>query len=88
MKYNRAVNVMGFAYHYFTIMPGFFEARVFIFIKEIRPAGRISSTEKDCRTNLLVRQPHLTLRYNYQILRMIFHVSQHLVGFEKPVKIQ
>ena len=49
MSYNRAVNVMGFAYHYyhyFTIRPGLFEARVFV-----------SSDIKDCRTNHLVRQP-------------------------------
>jgi len=48
MSYNRAVNVMGFAYHYFTIRPGLFEARVFV-----------SSDIKDCRTNHLVRQPRV-----------------------------
>ena len=57
MPYNRAVNVMGFAYHYFTIKPGLFEARVFIIIRKIRLLGRILFTKKDCRTNYLVRQP-------------------------------
>ena len=57
MPYNRAVNVMGVAYHYFTIKPGLFEARVFIIIRKINLLGRILFTEKDCRTNYLVRQP-------------------------------
>lgn len=30
MPYNQAVNVMGFAYHYFTIKPGLFEAQGFV----------------------------------------------------------
>ena len=30
MLHNQAVNVMGFAYHYFTTKPGLFEARVFV----------------------------------------------------------
>ena len=33
MSYNRAVNANGFAYHYFTIRPGLFEARVFVSVK-------------------------------------------------------
>ncbi len=42
MPYNRAVNVIWFAYHYFTIKPELFEARAIRFIREIRPPGRIS----------------------------------------------
>ena len=34
MPYNRAVNVMEFAYHYFTTKPGLFEARVFVIIRD------------------------------------------------------
>ena len=33
MSYNRAENVNGFAYHYFTIRPGLFEAQVFVSVK-------------------------------------------------------
>ena len=33
MRYNQAVNVMGIAYHYFTIKPKLFEAWAFIFYK-------------------------------------------------------
>jgi hypothetical protein len=33
MSYNRAVNIKEFAYHYFTIRPGLFEARVFVSVK-------------------------------------------------------
>ena len=56
--YNRAVNVMGFAYHYFTTRPGLFEARVFVFYKR-NPADwpDFFRVEKDCRTNSLMRQP-------------------------------
>ncbi len=38
---------MGFAYHYFTIRPGLFEARVSFFIlKEKSPSGRILSEKR------------------------------------------
>ena len=34
MTYNQAVNVMGVAYHYFTIKPGLFEAWALLFIRD------------------------------------------------------
>ena len=64
MLYNRAVNIMSVAYHYFTIKPGLFEARVFVyekFFRAFQPLSRISAEEKGCRTNLLVRQPRKCL---------------------------
>ena len=50
MPYNQAVNVMGFAYHYFTIKPGLFEAQ-----------GFVLWMKRGCRTNHLVRQPLLDM---------------------------
>ena len=52
---------MGFAYHYFTIKPGLFEVRVFVFYKRIPAEWPDFIRRKDCRTNHLVRQPLLSV---------------------------
>ena len=62
MSYNRAVNANGFAYHYFTIRPGLFEAQVFVSVK-IRSDlfyfslvfGKLSSL------NLVIKKPAVDL---------------------------